>query len=215
MHSQNGWMTSFKVCRESIRKWNGDARILAIVCLVLLFAWIRIEPMRSGCIAEGLSISCWFFPFLIHDIHAIFYAFGILLLFCDAPFVDNQQLDVILRVGKRNWFRGKILYIVAGSCIYYLWVFAVSILEFIPYVGFSTEWEDMMNILSIENAYGGIVRRSVLIHYTPIEACLVQYLLCVLFAVFLGLLIFYCNLFKKQNIGMGIALTGVAIFQWK
>jgi hypothetical protein len=85
-------------------------------------------------------------------------------------------------------------------------VFLVSILEFFPYVGFSWEWEDMMNILSVETAYGGIVRRSVLINYTPIEACLVQYLLCVLLAVFLGLLIFYCNLFKKQNIGMGLAL---------
>ena len=63
-----------------------------------------------------------------------------------------------------------------------------------------------MNILSIDYTYGGVVRRDVLVHYAPIEACLVQYLMCVLFAVFLGLLIFYCNLYKKQNIGTGIAL---------
>ena len=129
-----------------------------------------------------------------------------MLVFCDAPFIDNQQMDVILRVGKRNWFRGKVIYIVAASVIYFLLLFAVSILEFIPYVGFSWEWEDMMNILSIDVTYGGIIRRNILVAYTPIEAVIVQYVVCVLFAIFLGLFIFYINLYKKNNIGIGIAL---------
>lgn len=209
MHKQNGWVTSLKVCRESIRKWSGDARIIAIVCLVFLFAWIRIEPLRSVCDAEGLSITCWFFPHLMIGIQSLFYYFGVLLLFCDAPFVDNQQMDVILRSGKRNWFRGKILYIIVATCIYFLLVFVVSVIEFFPNVGFSMKWEDMMNILSVNKDYGGVVRRNVIVSYTPIEACLVQYMICVLFGIFLGLLIFYCNLYKKQNVGIGIALLFV------
>lgn len=206
MHKFGGWGTSLKVCRDSIRKWSGDTRILAIVFLVCLFEWIRIEQLRGGCMEHGLSISCWYFPHLIVGMQAILYYFGALLLFCDAPFVDNQQMDVILRAGKRNWFRGKIMYILLASCIYFLWIFAVSVLEFIPYVGFSTEWEDMMNILSLDSAYGGSIRRKIIVEYTPIEATLTQYVICVLLAMFLGLLIFYCNLFKKQNVGVGIAL---------
>lgn len=215
MHRLDGWGISFKVCRESIRKWSGDTRIWAIVFLVCLFEWIRIEQLRGACIEQELSISCWYFPHLIVGMQAIFYYFGVLLLFCDAPFVDNQQMDVILRAGKRNWFRGKIMYILLASCIYFLWVFAVSVIEFIPYVGFSLEWEDMMNILSLDVSYGGSIRRKILIEYTPLEATLTQYVICVLLAMFLGLLIFYCNLFKKQNVGMGIALlivlTGVLV----
>lgn len=151
MHKQHGWMMSLKVCRESIRKWSGDARIFAVICLVVLFEWVQIQTLRKGCMANDLAISCWVFPHLIVGINAIFYYFGVLLLFCDAPFVDNQQMDVILRAGKRNWFRGKIIYVILASCLYFLLMFVVSILEFVPYVGFSWEWEDMMNILSLDD----------------------------------------------------------------
>ncbi len=209
MGKQNGWVTSLKVCRESIRKWSGDARILAILFLVCLFAWVRIEDLRRMCIANGLSISCWYFAFQMEGIHALFYYFGLLLLFCDAPFIDSQQMDVILRTGKKNWFIGKILYIMIASCFYFLLIYVVGVLEFVPYVGFSTEWEDMMNILSMDDVYGMYIKRSILMSYSPIEACLVQYVVCVLFAIFLGLLVFYFNLFQSKVIGIGIALTMV------
>lgn len=206
MNRQCGWKMSLKVCCESIRKWRGDARVFAVIALVVLFEWVQIEGLRRGCIANDLSISCWVFPHLIVDVNAIFYYFGVLLLFCDAPFIDNQQMDVILRVGKRNWFRGKIIYIMAASAMYFGLMFLVSVLEFVPYVGFSWKWEDMMNILSVDGAYGGIIRRNILVAYMPIEAVIVEYFVCVFWAIFLGLLIFYCNLYRKNNIGMGIAL---------
>lgn len=209
MHKQNGWITPFKVCRESIRKWKGDARIVAIVCLVCLFAWIRIEELRTVCESYKLSISCWYFPFQISDIHTLFYYFGLLLLFCDAPFVDNQQLDVLLRVGKKNWFLGKILYIITASCLYFLLIFVVGVLEFFPNVGFSLQWEDMMNILSLDSLYSTVIRRNIIINYSPIEACFIQYMICVLVGILLGLIVFYFNLSKNKNMGMAIALTMV------
>lgn len=209
MHKQSGWITSFKICRESIRKWGSDVRILAIVFLIFLFEWILIEQVRGACDTYGLSISCWFFPFLFtNSIHNIFFYFGILLLFCDAPFVDNQQMDIILRSGKKNWFRGKILYLLVASCLYFLLIFVVSIIEFFPNVGFSLEWEELINKISLGSKYG-MMQREIVSGYSPIEACLTQYVICVLFAFFLGLLIFYLNLFNNHNLGMGVALTFV------
>lgn len=207
MHKQNGWLISFKICRESIRKWGSDVRIFAIICLVFLFEWILIEPVRGVCDTYGLSISCWFFPFLFtNGIHDIFFYFGILLLFCDAPFVDNQQMDIILRAGKKNWFRGKILYLLVASCLYFLLIFVASIIEFLPNVGFSLEWEEVINKISLDSQYG-MMQREIVSGYSPIEACLTQYIICVLFAFFLGLLIFYLNLFKNHNLGVGVALA--------
>ena len=46
MHKQDVKMM-VKVCRESIRKWSGDARIWAIVYLVLMFAVNRIGFFAS------------------------------------------------------------------------------------------------------------------------------------------------------------------------
>lgn len=205
MHKERGWMLSFKVCRESLRKWSGDARILSVMLLTFLFEWILIEPIRGSCDMYELSMSNWFFVFLFKGIQAMFYFFGVLLLFCDAPFVDSQQMDVILRVGKRNWFRGKILYIISASVLYFLYLCFVSIAGYFPNVRFSTEWGELVNTLSAQ--HHSVVRRGIVASYTPLEAFIVQFMVCVLFAVFLGLLIFYLNLGRNKNLGPGVALT--------
>lgn len=208
MHKQEVRIVG-KVCRESIRKWSGDARVWAIVYLVCMFAWIRVEDLRLICEEYDLGISCWYFPFQMNGIHMLFYYFGLLLLFCDAPFIDNQQMDVILRAGKRNWFLGKIWYIIVAASLYFLLVYFVGVIEFFPYVGFSPEWEDMLNLMSLHDAASSIVRRPVIASYTAIEACVIQYVVCVFFAILLGCVIFYFNLFGQKMAGLGIALSMV------
>ena len=207
MVRQNDWKLSVKVCRESIRKLSGDARIAAIIILVSLFEWVLIEALRTECVVSGLSISSWFFVFLFDGIQALFYYFGVLLLFCDAPFADNQQMDVILRVGKKNWFRGKILYIFTASILYFLLLYVISIVEFIPYVGFSLNWEEFINMRSLKGDV--VIRRVIVSNYKPLEAFGVQMIVCILFAVFLGLIIFFFNMYKNKTLGAGIALVMV------
>lgn len=205
MGKQKEWLLSIKVCIESLRKLKGDARIVAIVILVSLFEWIIIESRRAECVSAGLSIAGWFFVFLFVGIQALFYYFGILLLFCDAPFVDNQQMDVILRVGRKNWFRGKILYIFVTSILYFMLLYVISIVEFIPYVGFSLSWEEFINVCSLKG--DGVIRREIVANYTPLEAFGVQMTVCVLFAAFLGLIIFLFNMYQGKTLGAGIALV--------
>ena len=202
---KSGWRMSCKVCVDSIRKWRGDARIAAIMILAFLFEWILIADLRHLCDEYQLSFSCWFFVFLFKGIQAMFHFFGILLLFCDAPFVDKQQMDVILRVGKKNWFRGKILYIITASLLYFLYLFFISIAAFWPNVGFTLKWGELISVLSAQ--HNSVLRRDIVAYYTPLEAFGVQFMVCMMFAVFLGLLIFYMNLFKYKNLGAGIACT--------
>ena len=72
---------SLKVCKESFRKWQNNPRIWAIICLICLFEWVLIGPVREVCMERGLSISCWYFPFLFQNtINNLFFYFGILLL---------------------------------------------------------------------------------------------------------------------------------------
>jgi len=106
MHRVDEWGISFKVCRESIRKWSGDTRIWAIVILVCLFEWIRIEQLRGACIEQGLSISCWYFPHLIIGMQAIFYYFGVLLLFCET----HKEVLVFLIQNLHSYSSYKLLH---------------------------------------------------------------------------------------------------------
>lgn len=213
MLKREEWKVSIKVCRESLRKWKNDPRIWCVALLVCLFEWTKIEPIRDFCREMELSISNWYFPFLFTDqINAMFFFFGILILFCDAPFVDRQQMFVIIRSGKKNWFRGKILYVFVASFLYFTWMYVVSLLEFFPYIGFSTKWEMILEELSKNGWNYGVqgihpIPEIVVDSLTPIKAWFISYVVCLLLAVFLGLLIFVLNLNQNHNIGVGAALA--------
>lgn len=211
MHrKKNNILLAIKVCKESIRKWMSEPRIWTAAFLAAFFAWIQIELVRGVCVEQNLAISNWYFPFLFSDtIYKLFFFFGILLLFCNAPFVDNQQMMVVLRSGKKNWFVGKILYVFVTTVCFFLWLFLVSILEFFPYVGFSSRWESIIEMLSINGQMGEYIipiSRNIVLQLTPLQAFLMSYVICVLAGILLGLLIFYINMYGKTNLGVGVAL---------
>ena len=206
------WIISWKVCKGSLVKWKSDPRIWCVLALIVLFEWIRLEPIHKVCEMMGLCVSCWYFPFLTTgDIHQLFYFLGILILFCNAPFIDNQQMFVILRVGRRNWFRGKMMYIVLSSAFYFGVMYVISIIGLIPNVGFSMEWESVLEALSMggtlnETAGAHEISRLVITQLSPLQATLEAYVICVLVAVLLGFSIFFINLFGNNNLGIGVGL---------
>lgn len=108
------------------------------------------------------------------------------------------------------------MYVFVASILYFSWMYLVSLLEFFPYVGFSTEWEMILTELS-ENGYTygiqGIhpLPSAVVEVLSPMQAWLMAYLVCVLLSVFLGLLIFALNLNQKHNIGVGAALAVILV----
>ena len=217
MHKNNDWRKSFRVCTQSICKWRNDPRMWAVLIFVFVFAWTQLKTVRNFCMMQELSISNWHFPFFFSGgMVVVFFYLGIILIFCNAPFVDNQQMYVILRAGSKNWFRGKILYIFITCCIYFLLLYVISILELIPYVGFSSQWERILESLSVNGDVGIYILtipEEIIHNFSPVKATLLCYLLNILTATFLGLLIFCVNLYKSQNFGVGIALVIVLLSQ--
>ncbi len=61
-------------------------------------------------------------------------------MFCNAPFMDDQQMFVLVRTGRLRWFAGQLAYIVAANLVYFLWTALTTVLVLIPQVGFSTDW---------------------------------------------------------------------------
>ena len=212
MLKENKWMSSWKVCKGSLAKWKNDPRIWCILALVVIFEWVRLEPVHKACELLGVGVSCWYFPFLMEgDIHRLFYLLGVLILFCNAPFIDNQQIFVILRVGRQNWFRGKIMYIILSALFYFGTMYTICIIELIPNVGFSMEWEMVIEALSMDsdlNKMTGapILSRLMVMHFSPLQATITTYVICVLVAILIGFIIFYINLLGNNNLGIGVAL---------
>lgn len=204
--------TSFWIAVQGIKKWVFQPRVYVVLFAIFIFSWTKIEGVKSYAIEQGLGVSCWFFPMLFGDyMCAMFLYFGLILMYCNAPFIDQQQLFVILRSGKRKWFFGQILYIVFTSILYFLTVVMVSILEFIPYVGISADWGTVLHEV-LRDPKGTktylYMPEKVLEMYEPIKAFFLIFCINVGIGIMLGLLIFLINLHKSRTYG-SIAAFGL------
>lgn len=204
-----------KVAKLGITKWIATPRMYMVALLAALFVSTPVSEVRSFAIEQGLSVSNWFFPLIFEqEMILLFLYFCVILMFCNAPFVDKQQMFVLLRSGKRNWFLGQLLYITLSSIIYFVYLFVLTIVEFIPYVGFSDKWESVFVHLGQHTEIGVmLISGDVISHYTPLQASLIAFLINVLLGIMLGELIFLVNLFKNRGYGTGVALA-VVLFSY-
>jgi hypothetical protein len=120
-------------------------------------------------------------------------------LFCDAPFVDQSQPYVILRSKRVAWSLGQILYIVALSALYFLFLFLISNLFIFSHVDFSlTGWGKVLGTLANTSAAQemgllSFIDSRTLYYFTPLQAVWFTFLLSWLVGVFLGLTIYLLN----------------------
>ena len=210
-----------KVAKLGIKKWMTSPRMYVVAILAALYLWAPLEQIRIFAMQQELSVSNWYFPLLWADDNGmivLFLYFDIILMFCNAPFVDRQQIFVLLRSGKKNWFLGQLLYIVSAAVIYFLYIFVLTIVEFIPYVGFSFRWESVFESLAnfdyrSVDMHASSMPTELIHNFTPLKAFALSFLVNVLITVLLGELIFLVNLFKNRGYGTGAALA-VVLFSW-
>lgn len=167
---------------------------------------IYVDDMRK--IAEYLDteVPIWIFPFMYSQFHTkLVYTLPVILLFCNAPFVDGNQIFVYTRVGQNKWLCGQIMYIVLASAAYYLFLLIASLLSTVFIGEISLEWGKTLNTLSVSGLAVHIgcvfvdVSKLVVDFFTPVGAVWFTFLMSWLCAVMLGLLIFLCNTLTKTK----------------
>lgn len=203
------------VAAEGIKKWLTQSRMYVVALSIFIFSWTQIKDIRASLAEQNLGMSYSFSTFLFSAfICTLFLYLSVILMFCDAPFIDRQQLFVIVRTGKRNWFLGKILYIVFAGIIFTVCVNLVCWIELFPYIGFGSSWGDMA--LQIVRNTGDIkgnfsLTERTLEMFSPGEAFALQFFIVLSTSIFLGLLIFFINLHKSRTYGSVAALAVVLI----
>ena len=195
----------------NFRKWGSSYRIPVIFLMEFLYLYIYTQDGYQFLEEQNIGITSWFFVFWSGGFYARIIMFlGIILLFCNAPFTDEQQMFVMLRVGKLRWFVGQILYIILASVCYFGMIVVMTIFRFFPYIGFSMEWGDALRNGSMENIFGASVPLKVLEQFSPIQAFGYAFGISVGVGIIFGLLILLINMHKESVWGIGTAVTWVA-----
>lgn len=191
--------TVLSVCAMNFRKWRTDYRVWTIGITLVIMVCICVDELRQIAQTLGAKIPVWIFPFLYSGYYAkIIFTLPLVLLFCNAPFTDRNQIFVYTRTGRRKWLFGQILYIFFASAAYYVFLFAVTLLCTIFYGGAGADWGKTLGALStgqimFDGAGLITVSKAVVYFFTPISACAFTLLNSWLCGAVIGLLVFFLN----------------------
>lgn len=215
-------MRSFKsvvdICSQNFRKWQTDYRVWAIAFLLLVLTAIYKDDMTKIANALGTKPPIWIFPILYTQFHTkLIFTLPVVLLFCNAPFTDDNQVFVYMRSGRTKWLCGQILYIFAASAVYYIFLFLTTLALTVLTGELSWDWGS--TILSLSANPGAVdymiapfvyVNPMIFEFFTPIQAVWFTFLLSWCAASLLGLVVFFFNLFSGTRI-LGVLIASVMV----
>lgn len=100
-----------RLCLQNFKRWISNPRIYFIGILLTVYISSVVFPLVSFCYSVETSITPWLFPLLTSNQEGlIIFTACIILLFCDAPFLDSTQPFYIIRSGRQKWILAQILY---------------------------------------------------------------------------------------------------------
>lgn len=202
---------------QNFTKWQRNPRIYVLFLILFCLIFDILSPFNGLARQFGTRNTMWFLPFLVSGRFIGFYfLMGIVLLFCDAPFIDRIQPYVIIRVGKVKWAIGQIFYIMLASLLFAVVLQLMIFITLIPTISFSCDWGSVLYTVSqigIPGFYPSIdIRYSIINTYSPISATLLEMFMLWLEGIFLGILMFYANLKFGRTIGTGIGCFFAMMF---
>lgn len=194
------------VCFQNIRKWRSNYRVWIIAIIVLIFTHEFTKDIASFAHQINIPVSPWIYPFLYNQKYVkLLFFFPLILLFCDAPFIDDNQPYVISRSGRKAWSIGQMGYIILSTAIYFLFLILCTLVLNIFNMDFTLEWGKVLGTLANTDASQAmglkiIVSSRIIFYFSPIQAMWFSFLLSWLAGVFLGLLIYAVNSLSNTRI---------------
>lgn len=209
---------AFFVAQNNFKKWLVNPRMYIVVIMMAMYIQSRLAPITEFCSAFGYKVTPYIFPFLMTDkMSVMLIMFTLVLLFCDAPFIESEQPYIITRSGRKTWVAGQIIYIALASALFFLIIILFTVLFLIPHIEFSGEWGKVIGTFA-QTSVGANHMISipfdlgVYSSYTPASAMLITFGLCCFVGMFLGMTIFFFNLNISRSAG---AIIAAVLILWQ
>lgn len=207
----------------NVRKQLANPRIYTILAIVVMFHYYSFACVTKVCEYLNIAVTPWVFPFFLGNPNYFFIYGGLaMLLYCDAPFMGTETPFLLIRLGRKRWIWGQLLYIYLSAFVYTIINVLTSLLMIFPQMVFSGEWGDLLWILAQNGevfrmagttaGFGPVL--GIMEQFTPIQAMGMSILLFYLGTVFLGMVILCCRLCFCNMSGIVVCgvLTSVAYF---
>lgn len=121
---------AFLVCRMNYSHWRGNKRILVSFLLAAILCFLLTEKIMAFA-HEKNTILMMMEPFIwsFEDGQSIMLSSLILiLLFADMPFLDGSVPYYLIRINRRQWLTGQLMYVMSATLLYLVYIFVVTAL---------------------------------------------------------------------------------------
>lgn len=192
----------FKICAHQFRQAFLSPRLYLALLLGCAIQIISVFPLLDFSKAMGQPLGIFeAFIYFNTDTYTATCAFlGAILMVSNIPFSSQNETYTLLRISRKTWVSGKILYLLGISAFYYLVLFAAGVL-FISENAFAANiWSLPLTAIAQNQApelaweYQVSFPYGYLMTLSPIMACAASYLLSVCYTFVMSLIIFWLNL---------------------
>lgn len=210
---------SIIVAAHTLRKWRNEYRVWLVFIVVAIFVANFCEPIYKLAQKWEYAVTPWVFPFIDSQpfMKMIMYL-GLILIFSNAPFLNQDQVYVILRSGRKAYAVGQLLAILVMTMLYFLVLAVAPVLTHLNTTGWATEWGDVIftagntgALMEIEGWANIIITFHLVDNLSAMEAMGLAYLLRVMTGVMLGYLVYMGNVLAKKQRWVGVLIAGMLV----
>lgn len=207
----------FKICRHQLRMALASPRFYIALFMGCAIHIVGILPLFefSKSIGKPLGMMEGFIYFSSerYTIAAIF--LSIVFLVSDIPFSSENETYTLLRVSRRKWLAGKVLYLLCACTLYYFVILLAGIIFLAgsSYVG--NFWSEPFYYLTLNIDTGSSSAYFPYPHVlrlSPLQTVILNMVLNILYGFTMSLFLFFCNLKMPRSLGYAAAMLLHAIF---
>ena len=204
------------VVRYNFRMWRGNMRIYLTFALAFILCFLLSDKAASFAYDMGTAMQA-FEPFVwtFGDANSILLiSLLLVLLFVDMPFLGAGVPYYLVRMRRRTWAWGQLVYLTLATLLYMLFIFAATSLICAQNSFIGNMWSETAAILGYSGA-GKAVALPALVKTLemsrPYECAETIFLLMLLYTLVLSLIMLLCKLQKGRSAGI-VGAFGFSLF---
>lgn len=178
------------------------------VYIVLIFQFIITHYLTVGiralAIASGCNCTPWLLPFEYSYAYLqFFYGITTTYIYSSVPFMEKQQLYILIRNGRKKWLFSQYIRILGTSVLLAFAHGITCIIVLLPYLKLDVTWGSILKTLALTDATGVYGIRfpfsyMLINQFTPIEAFISVMIRMIVLSSTIGIVMFTVALTRSK-----------------
>lgn len=207
-------MKVLSCCKINLMQWHINPKYAMVVAYLAFYMWTLTHGFVQFSRDMGYPVRPWLFPVFPSSVNLfvpVYLSYPVLI--SDAPFRNSHQQFVLLRLGKRNWILGQLLYLLVLSLVFTILMWLLTWMFLLPRLEWGLDWGKIIITSAYEHLadpYGVMtIMCESIENVKPLAATAWVFFMMVSVNFLLGEITLLCNLWSKK--GLGAVLTVLLI----